>query len=495
MKCINYTRRTLFLTFLLLTIPLHLSYARSTIKGNEKTVDSLIAVSFERFLKVDIEGNIKTASEALNISKTLNYSSGKSRSYFYLARALSYLGEYEKSLEYLKLCEKETYTKNNADVHSEICRIKGQILMYIGLPAASIKEFNRGVYYVNQIIDKTKKLQLKSLAYENLSISYKNVQQYDSMFHYINKNKEILDVYSFPHSNNNKINLYTLFGDYYSMKEKYDSASYFFNKALFIAKTNNIVYTSWIHSHWGDMEYQRGNPDLALSYYHLALNNLQQTQMRNEFQDLYKQMAKAYKMKGIEDSAKFYNDNAIKLENEYLNARQKATENALALLLSEEESRLNNKYNDKITTLIYIMTGLSFLGVIIWLQWRISHRQKMKEVEKKVKNLQLRLSDNMQELIELAKTNDNTFITCFSKAYPKFVKNIYEKHPDLISSELWFCAMLFLEFSSKEIAQYSFVEHRSVQIRKSRLRKKLKISSDVDLYYYIKSFQTEQPIN
>lgn len=495
MKNVIHTKKPLLLAILLLSIPLHLVYAWGDPKGSEKAVDSLIDVSFQQFLKIDIEGNIKTANEALSISKDLNYSEGISKSYFYLARALSYLGEYQKALDYLRFSENETYTQDNVDIHSEICRIKGQIFMYIGLPSASIREFNRGIYYINQIREKNKRQQLRSLAYENLSISYENIHEYDTMYYYLDKNKKLLETYNFPYNNHNKINMYTLFGDYYVMKEDYDTAGYFFNKALGIAEANNMNYTSWIHKHWGDMEYKRGNYDAALTYFHLALDNLRKTQMKNEFQELYKQMAKAYGMIGLEDSAKIYNDNAVRAENEYLNARQSATENALNILLEEKESRLNNTFKSKITILTYIIAGASALSLIIWMQWRIRNRRKIKGMEKKVEDLQLRLSKNMQELIELAKANDNTFIARFMKSYPKFTKNIYQKHPDLINSEFWFCAMLFLDFSSKEIAQYSFVEHRSVQIRKGRLRKKLKIDSDVDLYHYIKSFQLESIVN
>jgi DNA-binding NarL/FixJ family response regulator len=40
--------------------------------------------------------------------------------------------------------------------------------------------------------------------------------------------------------------------------------------------------------------------------------------------------------------------------------------------------------------------------------------------------------------------------------------------------------MTFLNFSTKNIAQYTFVTVRAVQIRKNRLRKKLNIASDID---------------
>ncbi|WP_333886084.1 hypothetical protein [Sphingobacterium siyangense] len=52
--------------------------------------------------------------------------------------------------------------------------------------------------------------------------------------------------------------------------------------------------------------------------------------------------------------------------------------------------------------------------------------------------------------------------------------------PNLRSTELEFCAMVFLNFSTKNISEYTFVTIRAVQVRKNRLRKKFDIPSDVD---------------
>ncbi|WP_418895362.1 helix-turn-helix transcriptional regulator [Limibacterium fermenti] len=74
------------------------------------------------------------------------------------------------------------------------------------------------------------------------------------------------------------------------------------------------------------------------------------------------------------------------------------------------------------------------------------------------------------------------------KVYPQFSLNIFQKYSDLTPSEFQLCALIFLDFTSKEIAQYTFVTHRSVQTSKSRLRKKFEIDGQTDLYQYIKSF-------
>lgn len=487
-------KNILSITFLLLVAPFNLLKASDLPKVNQEAIDSLIAVSYQYFLKLDIENNIETANKTLMMSKELDYSGGKAKSYFYLARAFSYLGEYNKSLEYLQLSEREPYITHNPDIHSEICRIRGQIYMYLGLFSSSINEFHKGLYYVNQIKDKDKRAYTTSLAYENLSISYKNNQQYDSMLYYLNKNKEILSKQSLPQSHYSRLNLHTLYGDYYTTVEKYDSASYCFNQALAIVEEHHLHYTSWIDKHRGNMEFKRNNLDLALEYYQAALNNLRETQMVNELPELYKQIAKVYEKKEIQDSVLFYTNKATEIENKLLNEKQKTVEKALKIIVEEEQNKLINDFKSRIVLFAYIIAGIFIVAGIIWLRWRKGQRKKLEEMETEFKDMELRLSENVQELMELAKANDSTFITCFIKTFPTFTHNIYAKHPDLISSEFWFCAMLFLDFSSKEIAQYSFVEHRSVQIRKSRLRKKLKIDSNIDLYHYIKSFYTENPI-
>lgn len=449
-----------------------------------QTVDSLLSKSFQYFLEIDFLNNIKTANKALLISKSSEYSEGKARSYFYLGRAFSYLGEYNKSLEYLQLSEYESHTKKNADIHSEICRIRGQIYMYLGLPTSSLKEFRKELAFVKQIKEVRKRNQLESLAYENLSISYKDIQQYDSMLYYLDENKTILSNSDIPYIQNNLMNLYTLYGEYHSLQKEYDSAHYYFNQALEIANNNSINYTSWIYKNWGDMQLQRGKVDSALILYQYAIDNLERTQIKNEYADIYNKIAQSYTLKGMNDKAKVYQEKAVLVDNELLKAKQEAVEKALTIILKEEREQIRSIFSSRIAMLIYLSIFIVFVGFFNWLHWRNRQRKKLKEKETELEDLESRLNNNVEELIELAKTNDIAFISTFKE---KFTKHIYEKHPDLVKSEFWFCAMIFLGFSSKEIAQYSFVEHRSIQIRKSRLRKKLNISSEIDLYMYIKS--------
>ena len=89
-----------------------------------------------------------------------------------------------------------------------------------------------------------------------------------------------------------------------------------------------------------------------------------------------------------------------------------------------------------------------------------------------------------EELVVLAKQNDSTFLTRFQKeVYPKFIDNLLKIDPGLVSSELAFCAMIKLNFSSKEIANYTFIQHKSVQ-QKNTDSEKTKCTNRWDLYVF-----------
>lgn len=89
------------------------------------------------------------------------------------------------------------------------------------------------------------------------------------------------------------------------------------------------------------------------------------------------------------------------------------------------------------------------------------------------------------EIIALAKSNSSDFLFRFKETSPHFFDKLLEIDPELITSELTFCAYLKLYFSTKEIATYTFVTPKAVQNRKNRIRKKLNIPSDIDLYFWI----------
>jgi chromosomal replication initiation ATPase DnaA len=86
------------------------------------------------------------------------------------------------------------------------------------------------------------------------------------------------------------------------------------------------------------------------------------------------------------------------------------------------------------------------------------------------------------EIIALAKENSPRLLNKFRLVYPNFFDKIFAIQPNLRNSELIFCIYLKLNLSTKEVATYTYVTPKAVQNRKNRLRKKLLIPSEVDIY-------------
>jgi len=77
------------------------------------------------------------------------------------------------------------------------------------------------------------------------------------------------------------------------------------------------------------------------------------------------------------------------------------------------------------------------------------------------------------------------FEEAFNNADKDFLKKIKSKHPSLTPNDLKLCAYLRLNLSSKEIAPLLNISHRSVEVKRYRLRKKMDLPHEASLTNYI----------
>ena len=104
------------------------------------------------------------------------------------------------------------------------------------------------------------------------------------------------------------------------------------------------------------------------------------------------------------------------------------------------------------------------------------------ESKKQLKNYKIKL------LNAISSDQDwKTFESYFEKVNPEFTKRLKEKHPDLTHKDLKLSALIRLNMDIKEAASTLNVEANSVRIARYRLRKKLGLSPEDDLYAYMRS--------
>lgn len=114
-------------------------------------IDSLLQCAHNNYADVNILSSMENALEAKARSEEINYSKGRARSNFYIAQVLSSIGDYDQSLEYLSLAEKEKFTTDNPVFFAEISRMQGRILSMLGLYRSAIHVFKKGMSHIVQV--------------------------------------------------------------------------------------------------------------------------------------------------------------------------------------------------------------------------------------------------------------------------------------------------------------------------------------------------------
>lgn len=87
------------------------------------------------------------------------------------------------------------------------------------------------------------------------------------------------------------------------------------------------------------------------------------------------------------------------------------------------------------------------------------------------------------------------FAVHFDKVHSDFLVALKEIYPNLSSNELKLCAYLRMNLSSKEIAQLLNISLRGIEISRYRLRKKLQIPTETNLFQFLLNFHSEKKEN
>jgi DNA-binding CsgD family transcriptional regulator len=158
----------------------------------------------------------------------------------------------------------------------------------------------------------------------------------------------------------------------------------------------------------------------------------------------------------------------IELEVKELESNQKI----IKLNNDKLRSDIESKNRELATSTMSIIKKNEFLNTI-----------KLELVDKGTEGI-----DKVVKIIDknLNNTDDwKMFQEAFNNADKKFLKKIKSKHPQLTPNDLRLCAYLRLNLSSKEIAPLLNISPRSVEVKRYRLRKKMKLTHDANLTNYI----------
>lgn len=271
----------------------------------------------------------------------------------------------------------------------------------------------------------------------------------------------------------------TTFMDYANLGGAYlnvnlDSARVYAEKSLALKteaeENHNLTYLNYIVL--GRVNLEKENYNDALNYYKMA-EKIQDNKHFINTKDLYENMSLVYEKLDSPQLASVYKNKLKELEFEISQSQNKS----LRKIIQENQT---DKSPRKLW--IFIIFGLAILLAVFYLLYR-----RFAVARNTVFSNTALSPEKYNQLIQLLKQNDPTFLLAFEGEFPDFSRKLHEKSSELTNQEIELLAMTRLNLSNKEIAQYKFIQHKTVQNRRYMIRKKLNLPSETDLNKWIES--------
>lgn len=115
-------------------------------------------------------------------------------------------------------------------------------------------------------------------------------------------------------------------------------------------------------------------------------------------------------------------------------------------------------------------------------------KEKIVDAQKNPAQNNLRLKEIKKLLDSYINVEDHTFEIQMDELHQSFFKNLQMAHPVLSIYDLRLCAYLRTGLNTQEIAEILNVLPSSLYVKRSRLRKKLELGPDEDLYAFLNKF-------
>lgn len=415
----------------------------------------------------------------IGVSISQEYKRGEVLGYINIANIYASIGEYKKGMLYLN--KASALMKNEQDDYLKM-RLYfdyGQQNYVMGLHDIALNYNSQALYYANKIKSDSITRMRSNMYTMRADFIYSKYK--DSTLIYFHKGLK---------EENSELNN-ALLGNYYTVIDRNpDSASFYFSKSLKLLENQEylVARRGIVYSFYGHYLLQENKPKEALEYYEKAADILLKTNRINKLPLIYSDIIQASHLLEDKETEEKYTKKYINAKDSLQLSANKATDIALTNAIRQVE---NYKNKENQNWIIIAIISIILLTILI-----ISYIYRKRDVTKNYTETVISPDEisksnvGLQEIISLAKKNDAELVLLFYDYNPQFIQSLYAINPELSNSDVSFSIMIWLGFSSKEIAQYSFMQHRSVQTKRTRLRKKLNVDSEIDLYKFLRNISS-----
>lgn len=147
--------------------------------------------------------------------------------------------------------------------------------------------------------------------------------------------------------------------------------------------------------------------------------------------------------------------------------------------LEELSSELDGKKRELASKMMFLNQKNDLINRII---------NQLKEIQDSSETSAGEINAIVSELrSEAPQSNWKEFETQFVQVHPDFYKRLFEQHPELTSYEQRICAFLRMNLNTKEISSITGRSTKSIEVTRSRIRKKLGLSRKDNLSSFLAS--------
>ncbi len=478
--------------FMKLFVFLILIYSSLSVLGQGTKPDSYLKKRIDSLLSLLDKNNSVEESVELNhriqkLCLSVDYPTASVLSSVSLGKKLFEFGRYNKVLELADQNVETALKLNNPMLLSRLFAMKGVSYTKLGF----LKEARIAM---DQAASFGEKIPNADESHAHIGISYSNIAQIlqesknssDSILFYLSQSvKEFQLVSNKSELKSGGIIALNNLGLFYLSINKCDSAE----KYILLANhlSNHYDESKFIRikiqtiQNLGTLYFKKKEYQKAINAYENALKMALFSKMTEQKKSIYEGMSEVYgAMKNKEMENVFLRKYSMLADS--LNEEDKLQIKEIALLKPEEEIRLST-----VNMILVIFIGGSIFLIFFLLRKQTQFVKKTYLEENDNTKLVAEQGDSeiLNEIINLAKKNDPTFLPKFKAFSPTFIDKLLSITPDLLVSELEICVLLRLNFETKEIARYGNFSVKAVQGKKHRIRKKLKITSREDLHLWM----------
>lgn len=240
----------------------------------------------------------------------------------------------------------------------------------------------------------------------------------------------------------------------------------------------------------GDVEfnfkhYKGSSNDSALASYNKAIKIGEALGYTAKTKELYSKVAEIYREK--EDYAKqaLFLQKSSNLEDSIQVKENKGLNEVKSLLYANKGDVTETPSQNR--TLLYFLSAVALIIIVIGggKLYFNKKKNKIQPLEKVTSEKDPIVKTNAyNHLISLALKNDSSFYLTFLEAFPDFSEKLLNIHPLMKISDIEFCAYIKLNLETKQIAIMKKISVRAVEGKKYRIRKKLGISAEENMYIW-----------